>query len=126
MHLPIRAENKNINGATTDASLFVRGVAILRYGRPLSRTHSNFFNSTTVQTLKIGPGTLHRVILVRNGAIGGNTVTLYDNTSAAGTVIGQLSFGSSTGDTFEYDVDFDVGLTVDPGSANFQTTVVWE
>lgn len=128
VHFPLRFENKNVSGGTSNTSMFLRGVNISRVGRAIGRPRSTYFNTTTVSTLKTEPGTLHRIVLVRNGNLGNNTFNVYDCAPSPCTtnLITSLTFGSTTANTFEFDIDFNNGLTVDPGSANFQATVVWE
>jgi len=63
-------------------------------------------NSTT--TLVTGPGILHSVV-VNNTTGASDTITIYDNTAASGSVIAILS--ESVG-TYIYDAAFGTGLTV--------------
>lgn len=65
------------------------------------------FNATTTGTLiKSGPGVLHSVSIGDAGS--GMAVTLYDNTSATGTVIGVYKVAGS----FILDVAFQTGLFI--------------
>lgn len=125
-HFPARASNVNSGGGTTNSSLFITAVAIHRYGASENRPRSSFFNTVTTNTLKSEPGTLHILCVNRTGGIGTTTVTLYDNTAASGTIISQITLGGNGAICQELSVDFNVGLTVVNGSANFETEVVWE
>ncbi|HEY7309450.1 MAG TPA: hypothetical protein VH643_08845 [Gemmataceae bacterium] len=70
-------------------------------------THLNA-NGTT--TIKSGPGMLHTLTINIKGATG-NTITLYDNTSASGTVIAVVDPTQNL-ITLDFDVAFVNGLTV--------------
>jgi hypothetical protein len=61
-------------------------------------------NTTTV--VKSGAGFLRRIIKTQGG-----TYTLYDNTSAAGTII-HTNSGTNPQGTIFYDIPFTVGLTI--------------
>jgi len=61
-------------------------------------------NTTTV--VKSGAGVLRRIVKSQGG-----TVTIYDNTSAAGTIIHTLG-GTNPQGTIFYDIPFTVGLTI--------------
>lgn len=70
--------------------------------------------SATTTVVKSGTGVL-KSITVNTTAAG--TVTIYDNTSAAGTKIGTLK--ASVGEnTYHYCVSFDTGLTIVTGAAS--------
>jgi hypothetical protein len=73
-------------------------------------------NITTATTtvVKSGAGVL-KGITVNTTAAG--TITIYDNTSAAGTKIGTLKSSVVEG-TYEYNVAFATGLTVVTGAAS--------
>lgn len=80
-------------------------------------------NTTTV--VKTGAGILKRLVFNKFVALG--VVTIYDNTSAAGTVIGTstlpVSLLASNG-VLTYDISFATGLTI-VTSVSFDLTVVY-
>ena len=65
-------------------------------------------NGTT--TLKSGAGWLHTIIINTKGA-SGNTVTVYDNTSASGTILAVIDPTQNLA-TLEFDAAFQTGLTI--------------
>lgn len=79
-------------------------------------------NGTT--TIKSTAGVLSSLVVNTRGA-SGNTITLYDNTSASGAVIAVID---TTGFTFTglYDVQFNTGLTVViAGGTAGDVTIAW-
>ena len=75
-----------------------------------TRNQYAHINTATSTLCKTGPGTLHNLIVsTRSTGIG--SVTMYDGTSAAGTVIGILDSTNNFGDS-TYDVAFTVGLFI--------------
>lgn len=126
LHFPVRYENKSVNGGTTSAQLLVRGSGIHRFGRGTGRPRSTFISTASTTILKTEPGTLHRIVVTRDGSLGNNTLTIYDSTTGSGTIMFQLTLGSATVSILEFDVDFNNGLTIVSSSGNYSFTVVWE
>jgi hypothetical protein len=60
-------------------------------------------------TLKSGAGWLHSVCIITKGATG-NTLTLYDNTAASGTILAVIDTTAQV-QTLLYDLIFNTGLT---------------
>ena len=75
---------------------------------PSSYLHLNANGTTTV---KSGAGVLRRIMINTKGGIA-NTLTIYDNTTATGAVIGVVDTGNAAGGAFDYELDFTTGLTV--------------
>lgn len=75
--------------------------------------HRNITTATTT-VVKSGTGIL-KSITVNSTAAG--TITVYDNTSAAGTKIATLKTSVVEG-TYEYNVSFNTGLTIVTGAAS--------
>ena len=67
-------------------------------------------NTNTTTTVKSGAGVLKRIVVNKVGALL-NTCTIYDNTTATGTIIGTIDL-VHTQMVFEYDVVFNTGLTI--------------
>ena len=67
-------------------------------------------NTNTTTTVKSGAGVLKRIVVNKVGALS-NTCTIYDNTTATGTIIGTIDL-VHTQMVFEYDVVFNTGLTI--------------
>ena len=67
-------------------------------------------NTNTTSTVKSGAGVLKRIVVNKVGA-SSNTCTIYDNTTATGTIIGTID-PVHTQMVFEYDLAFSTGLTI--------------
>lgn len=67
-------------------------------------------NTNTTTTVKSGAGVLKRIVVNKVGA-SSNTCTIYDNTTATGTIIGTID-PVYTQMVFEYDLVFSTGLTI--------------
>ena len=67
-------------------------------------------NTNTTSTVKSGAGVLKRIVVNKVGALL-NTCTIYDNTTATGTIIGTID-PVHTQMVFEYDLVFSTGLTI--------------
>ncbi len=80
----------------------------------MSYTHNNIASATTT-VVKSGAGILH-CITVNTTAAG--AITVYDNTSAAGTKIATIAASPVIGSTFLYDVSFVTGLTIVTAAAS--------
>ena len=82
----------------------------------------SYFHGTTSATtvLKESSGTLAKVII--NSATG-TTITLYDNTTATGTVIAVIDTGLGLPSALDFNVNFSTGLTVvSTGTWDFTVT----
>ena len=66
-------------------------------------------NTNTTTTVKSGAGVLKRIVVNQVGALS-NTCTIYDNTTATGTIIGTIE--PHVHMVFEYAVVFNTGLTI--------------
>ena len=71
-------------------------------------TGTNITTNTTT-TLKSGSGVAHTIVINARGT--GSTITVWDNTSAAGTKLATIDSTLST-TAFLYDMKFGTGLTV--------------
>lgn len=101
----------NSAGGTTSGTMELWASSILRFGKELTRPRSVNITSNTTTICKLGAGTLHRI--VQNKAGGNtNTITIYDNTSAGGTIIGTIVNTAGSMGNIEYDIDFYTGLTI--------------
>lgn len=71
----------------------------------------NYTNITTNTTtvVKSGTGILHSIVINTTAAA---IITIYDNTSAAGTKIATIAASPAIGSTFTYNVAFATGLTI--------------
>lgn len=74
------------------------------------KNHNSYRYISTADTtvVKTGAGTLHRLI-VTGGTAG--TIVVYDNTAASGNIIASFA-STAAASSYEFNVDFTVGLTV--------------
>lgn len=87
----------------------------------------NYTNITTKTTTvaKTGAGVLHSIVINKAGSA--DTLTVYDNTAASGTIIGTITVTASVNFVFLYDVAFSTGLTiVSGGTTAGDYTAVWK
>lgn len=128
IHLPVRYENFNLNGSTTDVLMTVRHGFIHKIGIPQTQPTSKFIQGLNAGTiLKYSPGNLHGMIL--SGITNNSVVTLYDNVAASGTVIWTSGPLVSNGLPFMLDmkgIPFSSGLTVAITGAKMNIMVMYE
>lgn len=86
-------------------------------------TDTNLSVINQPKVVKSGSGVLRRIIVNTIGT-GSPTVTLYDNTTNSGTVIGVLSL--STAGSLDYNLNFTNGLTIVASSTTGDFTVVYD
>ena len=83
-------------------------------------------NTNAVVVAKTGAGILRRIVVNTKGGIT-NTLTIYDNTTATGAVIGVVDTGNAVGGSFDYELPFSTGLTfVMAGGSAADITVIFE
>lgn len=109
--LPLKMSNINSGGSTTNVSLSVWNSSVFRLGNDQQRPNFANINTNTTTILKLGAGTLRRIIINTNGATN-NIATVYDNTAGSGTLIATINTTAAVGGVFEYNLDFSVGLTI--------------
>lgn len=125
---PLEFDDINTGGITTNLLMNVLQVGYWRIGQPTQRPrYRRFVSPVTNGVLKLGPGTLRRVIV--NGSTAG-TATFADNASstAAGIITAlNVTTGAGSGNSrnVELDLDFSLGLVMTT-TAGFDITVVWD
>lgn len=122
---PVKARNIN-TGIGAALSINIRTMSILRMGHEKSRPHWKYSNDAVAAAaglLKVGAGTLHRVI---NGNNKG-TLALYD-CATTGALSGQICLLDLTQmvGSIEFSLDFQVGLIMVQTDAASETTIVYE
>jgi len=91
----------------------------------ISGASSVYINTATTTLVKTGSGILHKIIVSGLGTVA-SKCEIYDNTSATGTLIGEIDTLTLSG-PFTYDVAFTTGLTVKTtGTIAPRITVVYE
>ena len=108
----VSSENLNSGGGTTAVTLTILGAAISRMGESDARPRFLHISANGTYVVRQGPCTLYSVVVGTAGA-SGNSLTVYDNTAASGTIVSVLdTTGSKSGSSVTYDLDMDNGLTV--------------
>lgn len=85
---------------------------------PLNAT---YISTATTTTVKSGRGNLGRIVVTETAA---GAITIYDNTTNSGTVIGVLKASVAEG-TYTFECRFQTGLTIVTAGAS-KITVTWE
>lgn len=127
LNLPVRFENFNSNGGTTNCTMEMCAGAIAKMGTPTTQPRGFFQTGVTNTVVKVGPGNLHGLVLssIANNAV----VTLYDNTAASGTIIWSSGALVQNGLPFNIDmkgISFNLGLTVSVTGAATSVMVMIE
>jgi len=110
LDLPATAQTYNINGSTTNCSMTVVTMYLMRTGSLQTEGIYNYINTDGINVLKYGAGKLHNVI-IGNGL--GGILTLYDGTSPSSPIISVLNItlGTNYPVTVPYECLFNTGLT---------------
>ena len=92
--------------------------------KPASSSYLHL-NANGTTTVKSGAGVLRRIVINTRGGII-NTLTIYNNTTATGAVIGAVDTVAAGG-AFDYELDFTTGLTVVlAGGTAADITIIYE
>lgn len=125
IQLKCSIENVNSNGLTTNVVLEARGQGVNALGE--LKSDGKPLNITTAGTyvLKRGAGYLHQITC--NDGPTGSSIVLYNNTSAAGTIISTINTAkiATPVTLFSPGFTFDIGLTL-VMTGNVNITIVWD
>lgn len=107
MALPIRVENINHGGGTTNTTIKVRSASIHRFGELITSPASVYVSTANASAviLKRGAGRLQRIVNCDNIGV----ITLYDGITTGGTTIAIVDCTKAIG-TLEFQIDFYSGL----------------
>jgi len=128
LEFPVKMENVNSNGNTTDNSFEVTFASIQRLGDLITNPISYYQSGTTAGVvLKYSAGILRGLVV--GGVTNNSTIILYDNTAASGTVI--WSSGVMGAQTQPYNIDFGAlpfsnGLTLVISGAAANVLTIYE
>lgn len=114
MTLGLTALCQNSLSGTTSASLEIWTTAVIRLGQSNPHPSTAHINSLGTTTLKLGPGSFHRLIINTPGS-NNNTLTIYDNTTNSGKIVAVVNGTATSGATvasLDYEADFFIGLTI--------------
>lgn len=120
-HFPVTLVSMNSAGGTTSGTLECWNACIMRLGPAASVPRMLNIVGAGTFVLSYSPGVLHSVIV--NGA-GGTSVTVYDNTAAAGTTLATITLAGIA--TMDYHGGYNTGLTVVSVGAGTDVTIVFE
>ena len=122
---PVKISTVNTAGVTV-ASFNIRSLTVNRLGSAANTPVSNQTNGQTAgKSLKIGPGVLHTFTL--SGSTNNSAITLYDSTSATGTIIWQSTMAGGVFMTIDFKgISFVNGLYLVIATQNSNVTVVYE
>ena len=118
-------QNVNSGGGTANVSIYSRSCSIQRLGT--FESQPKFVRITTAGTYagKLTAGVLHK-LTVNNPGGSTATITMYDNTSASGLIIGVLNFPSAGNPgTLHYDIPFNIGLTI-VSTGTWDATIIYQ
>lgn len=118
--LPIRFENNNTNGVTTDVTFDCLGVVVMREGRLITNSTYKYISGAATTILKYGAGTLHTIVNNDNAG----SVIVYDNTAGSGAIIASIDLAKVLG-TLSFDAPFSNGLTL-VSTGSIKITVSYE
>ena len=118
--LPSCMENINSNGNTTNNIFVVFFASIVRLGKLDSESIYKYIGTNTTTVCKYGAGRLLRI----NNLDNAGTITIYDNTSAAGTIIAAIDAAKVLG-TINFECPFNNGLTI-VTATNAKLVVIYE
>lgn len=117
---PIRIENFNYDGGTSDVDFECYGAVITRQGQLETNGTYKYISGAATTVLKYGAGALHAIVNNDNAG----TITLYDNIAASGNVIASIDLIKVLG-SLSFKAPFSDGLTVvTTGTA--KVTIVYE
>jgi hypothetical protein len=131
MHLHVGMQCVNGGANANNNTLEVWVVTINRAGQLQTQPKSARIDSLATTVLKLGPGVLHSIVFGSLPATAG-TITIYDNTSAAGTILHAATVDTTaTAIKLPVSVDFkglsfSTGLTIVTATAASDFTVIYE
>jgi len=128
LNLPIHFGSVNSGGLTTNVTFKSRIATVARFGIPDIQPKSLFVQGLNAGVnLKNTPGNLHGIVL--SGITNNAVINVYDNTTAAGTLI--WTSGALTANGLPFDIDFktipfSIGLSVSITGANVNALVIYD
>lgn len=115
------ATETTVAGLLTNTQLRASAVETTKKTSSFSHITTN-----TTTTVKSGAGVLRRIVINTKGSTS-NTLTIYDNTTGSGTVIGVIDTVNGASGHFEYGVNFSTGLTIVTANGTAaDVTVIYE
>ena len=123
-HLRAGAIVENINGNTTDNSLVSRGFAISRIGANSAIPEPFVIASAGIFIIKNTPARLHKIIITDKGT-GAASIVAYNNFAASGEIVASIDISDVVGEV-PFEVELDIGLTVETVGNQIGLTVVFD
>jgi len=117
------ADNINSSNLNVNKNLYIRVMSIARLGTLQSAPIYKHITTAATTICKYGAGTLHSIII---NTPANQTLTIYDNITNSGTIIGVISLGNNTVPMeLHYDLDFYTGLTI-VNSGTIDASIIYE
>ena len=85
-----------------------------------------YLNITTDTTTTVHSGNTILGAICINTAAANETIAIYNNTAASGTLLGTITLSSTSGGCFNYNAYLNLGLTIVTGVAAADLTVIWK
>ena len=121
MHLRAALMNTNA-GVGSAVSAYCMTMTISRLGEAHSAPRFQAISGAATTTLKIGPGSLHSLIV----GVPKGSLTIYDSATGSGTAIATVDMSAqTTASAFAFGCDFTNGLTVTTSSTS-NITLIYE
>ena len=120
LHFKTYLENTNSGTVSQASTLECRFAVVYRLGKYESAPKSRYINSATTTVVKIGPGILQKIL---TGGASKTTITVYDNTSASGTILLSLDCSYIYDPSVIIGLEFYTGLTVVTTNNQYGATV---
>lgn len=122
--LPITIENINSGGLAQEVTFTCVEAAIMREGDLVTDSVDyHIEGDAATHVLKYGAGKLQRITFNNTS---GNSLTIYDGIDVTGRVMAVVSTGLTAVGTYEYDLNFNTGLTIVTAGNGLDATVVYE
>ena len=119
--LPIKFENVNSGGITTNVVFDCITTVIVRLGELKTNPTYKYIAGETTTVCKYGAGSLHTIVNNDNSG----SVIVYDNTAGTGTIIASVDLAKVLG-TLTFNAPFSNGLTLVTSGSNAKVTVTYE
>ena len=119
-------DTSNSNTLGGNVYLYSKACAVSRLGTfETAPTYKHLSGVNSSQILKYGAGFIHTLVI--GTPVNNATITIYDNTSGTGNVMGVLTLpNSAIPTTIDYHIPFFNGLNIVPSSTSLDVTVIYE
>jgi len=123
-HLRAGSIVENLNGNTVNNTLVSRGFATSRIGANSAIPEPFHITGSGIFIIKNTPAKLHRININDKGT-GASQITVFNNFTNSGEIIANLDTADVIG-SVPYDVELDIGLTVQGVGGSIDATIVFD